>query len=213
MKKGVYTEDLSEDFLKKYVPVASHLVTKDYKKIVDFSKKVKFPVVLKIVSPQAIHKSDIGGVKIVEKEEELEKSYEELIRVVKKRKLTLKGILAQKFVEGTQLIIGLKKDPSFGHVIMFGLGGIYTEILKDVSFRVCPITDEDAGAMINELKSKQIILGARGQKPLNIKILKEVLVKASKIPLRNLNLEELDINPFVLNSKDGCVVDARMVFD
>ena len=162
------------------------------------------------MSKQALHKTEIKGVKIVRKKQELQKEFTNLIKISKRKKLKLQGILVQEYHEGIQLILGIKKDPVFNHVLLFGLGGIYTEILKDISIRACPITLKDAESMINDLRSKEIIYGARGQKS-NVTLLKKLLVKTSKIPLKHKNILELDINPLILNEKSAYVVDARMV--
>ncbi|MSR86016.1 hypothetical protein EXS74_01315, partial [Candidatus Woesearchaeota archaeon] len=157
MQKGVYTEDTTEDFLRAYIPVAKHLLTDSFDDALQAVKKLSFPAVLKIISPDALHKSDIKGVRFVKNFEELREQYQSLLDIVHKNKLRLKGILIQEYIEGTSVIIGLKKDVSFGHVLVFGIGGIYTELLKDVSFRVCPITLEDAEEMIQELQMKDLL--------------------------------------------------------
>lgn len=211
MKKCVYSELETEELLAKYLPVAKHIVTKKVEDAQKYSKKIKFPLVLKIISKDALHKSDIGGVIIVYEEKDFVKSYNKLLGISKKKKLRLQGILVQEFVNGESVIIGLKKDTTFGHAIMVGIGGILAELLKDVSFRVCPVNEKDAEEMINELRMKSVLFGYRGQKKVNIEFLKKIIVKVSKIPLKHKDIEELDINPFVINSENGKVVDARML--
>ncbi|MBW2969278.1 acetate--CoA ligase family protein, partial [Candidatus Woesearchaeota archaeon] len=146
-----------------------------------------------------------NGVRIVSNQEELEKEFKDL----KKIKGT-KSFLVQEFVKGTELIIGLKKDNSFGHALMFGIGGVMVELLKDVSFRICPINKNDAQEMIDELKAKDLLKGFRGSKEVNLNLLKNILVKVSEIPLKNSNIKELDINPLIINDKKAFVVDARL---
>ena len=119
--------------------------------------------------------------------------------------------MVQKFVEGENLIIGIKKDEVFNHVILFGVGGIFTEIIDDISIRKCPINKHDAKEMIDELRARKIFYGFRGKK-LNVELLKRILIKVSEIPNKHKDIEELDINPFILNEKDGKVVDARITF-
>ncbi|MFH1592583.1 MAG: acetate--CoA ligase family protein [Candidatus Woesearchaeota archaeon] len=208
MEKEVYTEYRAEKLLKKFVPVVKNQLVNDIKEI----KFKKFPLVLKIISLGALHKSDIGGVKVVGNKEELERGFKSLINLAKKKRLKLEGILVQEFVKGYELIVGIKKDSVFGHVLLFGAGGIYTEILKDISIRACPITLKDADSMIQDLKTKDILYGARGEKA-NVGKLKKNLVKISKIPLRYKKIEELDINPLIVNKKDVLVADARIVFE
>ena len=206
MKREVLTEYEAEKLLKSYLPIAKNQLVNSFDQI----KLKKYPLVLKIMSKQALHKTDIGGVKIVRNKQELQEEFNNLIKISKRKKLKLQGILVQEYHEGHQLILGIKKDPVFNHVLLFGLGGIYTEVLKDISIRSCPITLKDAESMINDLKSKDIIYGARGKKS-NINLLKKLLVKTSKIPLKYKNILELDINPLILNEKTAHVVDARMV--
>ncbi|MBW3015114.1 acetate--CoA ligase family protein [Candidatus Woesearchaeota archaeon] len=207
MKKGVMIGKDAYSYIKRYVPIAKHVITKKLSEAESFTKKSKYPVVLKIISKQAIHKTDIKGIRIANNHLELQKHFNDLLLLSAKKKLRLEGILVQEHVKGKEVIIGLKKDPTFGQVIMFGLGGIYVELLKDVSFRVCPITPNDAEQMINELKGKKLLQGIRGEKPVNMKLLKKSLVSISRIK----NIEELDINPFIINSKFGKAVDIRIL--
>jgi succinyl-CoA synthetase beta subunit len=206
-KKVVFTGYKSEKFLSRFLPVSTSQIIKRFSKI-----KIKPPLVLKIISKDALHKSDIGGVRIVTKEEDLESNFNELIKITKRKKLKLEGIMVQKFEEGEGLIIGIKQDPVFNHVILFGLGGIFTEVLEDTSIRKCPITEKDAEEMISELKASKVLHGFRGKK-YDLNLLKKVLVSISKIPLKHKTISELDINPFILNEKTGTVVDARIVFE
>ncbi len=207
MKKEILTEVEAEKILKSYVSIAKNQLVHLSREI-----KIKPPLVLKIISKQVIHKSDIGGVKIVKTKEELEREFNDLIKIAKRKKIRLQGILAQEYHEGHQLIIGIKKDPTFQHVLLLGAGGIYTEIMKDISIRACPITEKDAESMINDLKYKEALEGKRGKKA-NMSLLKQTLVKVSKIPLKYKKLQELDINPLIVNEKTAKVVDARMVFE
>jgi acyl-CoA synthetase (NDP forming) len=129
-----------------------------------------------------------------------------------KIKVKKPNILVQKYTEGKQIIIGLKKDPTFGHVLAFGLGGIFTEILKDVSFRICPITEQDAELMIQEIKGYSILKGYRNSSA-NIKSIKQILMKTSELAKKYPKIKELDINPLIVNEKQATIVDARIIFD
>ncbi|MBD3303888.1 acetyl-CoA synthetase [Candidatus Woesearchaeota archaeon] len=209
MKK--LTEPKAEKLLSKYLPIAKSILTKKEKEAKAFAKKTKYPVMLKLISPDALHKTEIKGIRKAGNEEELTKEFKNLTSTAKKKKIKLDGILVQEHIKGAETIIGLKNDPTFGHVILFGIGGVFVELLKDVSFRVCPITQKDAEEMINELKAKKLLQGFRGEKPANMKILKNTLVKTSKIPEKHKNIEELDINPFIINDKSGKVADARAI--
>ncbi len=209
----VLTEYKAEQVLKKYLPIAKNQLVKKKQQAINFSKKLKFPIALKIISPQAVHKSDIGGVLIINSLEEIDKGFDKLVDIAKKKKLKLEGILVQEFIQGQQLIIGIKKDPTFNYVIMLGIGGIYVETLKDVTFRVCPITEEDSESMIQDLKYKDIILGTRGQKPVNTEKLKNILIKISQLPFKLKKISELDINPLIMYNNEAKVVDVRLVLD
>ncbi len=206
MQKRFLTAYKAEQFLSKYLPTSKNQLVNSLDKI-----KLKTPFVLKIISPQALHKSDINGVRIIKNKSDIENNFKNLVHASKKHRLKLEGIMVQEYVEGEKLIIGIKKDPVFGHVIVFGLGGVFTELLDDIAIRKCPITEQDAEEMINDLRASKIFHGFRGIN-LNIELLKEVLVKTSKIPLKHKDISELDINPFILNEKEGKVVDARIVF-
>lgn len=206
MKKRFLTAYKAEKFLSKYLPTSKNQLVKSPDKIT-----IKAPLVLKIISPQALHKSDIRGVRIIKDQKDIISEFRSLLYISQKNKMQLEGIMAQEYLEGEKIIIGIKKDPVFGHMILFGLGGIFTEVLDDIAVRKCPITMDDADDMINELRASKIFHGFRGIK-LNINLLKSVLVKTSNIPLKHKDITELDINPFILNDKDGRVVDARIVF-
>jgi acetate---CoA ligase (ADP-forming) subunit beta len=184
--------------LEKYkIPVAKYQTISEKDLL-----KLKFPIVLKAISEKIIHKTEAGAVQICKTEKEARTAFARMKK--------LGQILAQEFVEGQQIIIGTKRDTTFGQTIMFGLGGIFVEIFRDVSFRVCPITEEDADEMIGEIKSKQLLLGFRNQKAVNLKLLKETLVNASKLAVKE-NPAEMDINPFIINDKAGAAVDVRIV--
>lgn len=201
----VYTDYEAEKFLSKYLPVARNQLVQRVEEI-----KIKLPFVLKIISKDALHKSEIRGVRIIHHPEEVESNFSALLSIAKEKKLQLDGILVQEYSKGMETIIGIKRDEVFGHVLMFGLGGIFTEVLEDIAIRKCPITYQDAGEMIDELKARKIFYGFRGQR-VHLGFLKRMLVRASLIPLKLKELQELDINPFILGEHGGKVVDARMV--
>ncbi len=200
--------DESLNFVGKYLQTARNYLVTDFSEI-----RQNFPLVLKLVSPDAVHKTELRGVRIIKDASSLTTEFNDLISTAKKKRLKIEGILVQEFISGKEVIIGIKKDPSFGHVIMFGLGGIMVELLKDVSFRVCPISEHDAESMIDDLKGKGLLTGFRGEPAVNLNLLKKILVKASYIPVKNTNISELDINPLIINEKDAFVVDSRIVLD
>jgi acetate---CoA ligase (ADP-forming) len=181
---------------------------------VTLSKGMGYPVVLKIISPDVIHKSDAGGVKLgLETDRQVEQAYEEIIDSVTRKHPQAKilGIAVQHMApSATEVIIGMTKDSQFGAALMFGLGGIFVELLKDVSFRVTPVTRQDAGEMVREIKGFKMLTGFRGQPPVDLNALEEMLVKVSHFIDANPQITELDLNP-VFAYPDGAVaVDARI---
>ncbi|MGV8142322.1 MAG: acetate--CoA ligase family protein [Candidatus Pacearchaeota archaeon] len=207
MKQEVLNAYESHKFLGKVIPVPETQFVRKYSEIT-----LKCPLVLKIVSEQAIHKTEIGGIRIVNHQTEISESFNELIAIAKKNKIKLEGILVQEFIEGQQLIIGLKKDITFGHVILLGLGGIFTEILNDVAIRKCPINLQEAQTMLDELQASKLFHNFRNIK-LNTEVLKETLVNLSLYTKKHKEIKELDINPFILNDKIGKAVDLRIVLE
>ncbi len=194
--------------LKKYSILSSDFAeVRDETELKRAFKKFGNRLVLKVISGKIIHKTERGAVKICENESQAVLSFRQLKRLAGSVKGT---ILAQKFVEGQQVIIGAKKDATFGQAIMFGLGGIFVEIFKDVSFRVCPIDKKEAMRMISETKAFQVLSGARGQKKVNFGVLSETIAKASRLAVRE-GISEMDINPFIINDRTGAAVDVRIV--
>lgn len=166
------------------------------------ARNIGFPLVMKIVSPQIIHKSDAGGVKIgLSSEQEVRKGYNDIIRNVRKhnKDSVIKGILVQEMVKsGKETIIGAKRDPLFGPLLMFGLGGIYVEVLKDVTFRIAPVTEKDTREMIESIKSVKLLKGARGEKPSDLQALAQNLQRLSQLVTDFPEVEEFDMNPLLV---------------
>ena len=215
-EKRSLLETEAKELLKEYkIPVPDFKLIKSEDEIAGLAKEINFPIVMKIVSPDIIHKSDAGGVKVgVKNEEEAKMAYQEIMYRVKKYKEEAKiiGVIACKIIpQSTEIIIGMMKDPSFGPVIMFGLGGIFVEVLKDVSFRIIPLEERDAREMITEIKGYEILKGARGESPKDIKAIREVLMKVSKLTMENPEITEIDLNPVFIFEKGLQVIDARMI--
>jgi len=176
---------------------------------------VRYPVVMKIVSKDVIHKTDVGGVKInISSAEEAKKAYQDIILNVKEKlpEAEIEGIWLEEMVSGTELIIGTATDPTFGKMIMFGLGGIFVEVLKDVSFRLIPIHLKNAEAMYEEIKARHILEGARGMPKVNRKRLQEILVYVSEF-VHNFPVKEMDINPLVVTKNGLKAIDVRIVLE
>ena len=180
-----------------------------------FAKAIGFPVVLKIISPDIIHKSDIGGVKLgLGDGATVGKAYDEIMAAGKSRQPSAKidGVSVQNMAEpGVEVIIGVSRDQQFGPVLMFGMGGILVELLKDVSFRIVPITRYDAHEMIREMKSFPLLEGYRGSEPASIEALEDVLLKVSELAAKTPQIKEMDLNPVCARRDDAIAVDARSV--
>ena len=181
---------------------------------VKIAEDIGYPVVLKIVSPQVVHKTEAGGVKIgIEDEEELRQAYNKIMTSVKEKvpDADIKGISIDEMVKGTELIIGTTVDPQFGHMIMFGIGGIFVEIYEDVSFRLVPITTGDAMEMLNEIKGRPLLDGARGRPKADDKQLVDILIKVSELVEKHPDIQEMDLNPLMVTERGILAVDARVI--
>jgi len=215
-EKRSLLETEAKELLREYgIPVPDFKLIKSEDEIVGLAKEINFPIVMKIVSPDIIHKTDAGGVKVgIKDEKEAKAAYQDIIYKVKKYKKEAKisGIIAYSMIpQGTEIIIGIMKDPHFGPVIMFGLGGIFVEILKDISFRILPLEERDAEEMISEIKGYQILKGIRGETPKDVKSIRDVLMKISQLVMDNPEIKEIDLNPVFLFNQGLQVVDARMI--
>lgn len=216
--RSILTEFESKKILKQAgIPVVETKLAKTQKEAVSLSQKMSFPVVLKIVSPDVIHKSDSGGVKLsINNVTEVKKAYDEIFKKVRKQypHVVIHGVSLQKMVRpGTEVIIGTSKDPQFGPVIMFGLGGIFVELLKDVSFRVIPVEQRDAQEMIKEIKGYPLLQGFRGKEPASLSALVEIILKISKLMEENPQIKELELNPIFAYRNKAVAVDARIILE
>ncbi len=187
------------------------------KEAVAAAKKMGYPVVMKIISPQITHKSDIGGVKLnLQNEGQVKNAYDEIMKAVGKKaaKAAIEGVSLQKMAQpGLEVVMGMTKDPQFGPMLMFGLGGTFVEVLKDVSFRILPLSGEDAGDMIRGIKARRLLEGYRGQPAVDIKYLEELLMKLSGFIMENPEIKEMDINPLIAYKKGAVAVDARIILE
>ena len=216
--RSILTEFESKKILKQAgISVVETKLAKTQKEAVSLSQKMGFPVALKITSPDVIHKSDSGGVKLsINSIAEVKKAYDEILKKVRKQypDAIIHGVSVQKMaLPGTEVIVGTSKDPQFGPVIMFGLGGIFVELLKDVSFRVIPVEPRDAQEMIKEIKGYPLLQGYRGKEPANISALIEIILKISKLIEENPQIKELELNPIFAYKNKAVAVDARIILE
>jgi len=214
--RTVLTEVESKQVLEDAgLPIASTRLARDAAEAAKLAAEAGFPVVLKIVSPDITHKSDAGGVKVaLASAEEVTAAYDEIVAAARRydSDAKIEGVAVQKMApQGTEVIIGMSKDPQFGPVLMFGLGGILVEVLKDVAFRIVPLEPKDAAAMVREIKGFPVLEGVRGQDPSDIAALEKLILQLSEFAEAHPEVDEIDLNP-VFAYKDGCLaVDARIV--
>jgi len=198
-------------------PLASFALVKTEEECLEQAERLGFPVVLKVVSPQILHKIDVGGVRLnIEDREHALKAYREMMTGIKQKmpEAEIWGVLVQKMIKGgKETILGLKRDPLFGPVIMFGLGGVYVEATRDVSFRIAPLRELTAARMVREIRGYRILEGFRGEERSDVEKIEECLKRLSQLALDFPEINELDINPLIVLSqgKGALVVDARIL--
>lgn len=197
------------------VPVVPTRLARSREEAVAIAREAGFPVVLKVVSNEITHKSDVGGVKLgLQDDAAVAEAFDSILASVKAAapQATVEGVAVQKMAPaGTEVIVGVNSDPQFGPVLMFGLGGILVEVLEDVSFRIVPIEPRDARQMVREIKGAKLLQGFRGQPPADIAALEDLLLRVSQFVEAHPDVAELDLNP-VFAYPDGAVaVDARIV--
>ena len=186
------------------IPMVPEKVSDDKQQLIDFATEIGYPVVAKVVGP--IHKSDVGGVALnIRSEKHLALEFERMMEIEGAR-----SVMVQKMIRGTELFIGAKYEPRFGHVVLCGMGGIFVEVLKDVSSGLAPLSYPEASSMIHSLRAYKIIKGTRGQKGVNEKKYTEIIVRLSTLLRFATEIKELDINPLLADEDDVVAVDARI---
>ncbi len=212
----ILTEHESKKLLAKYeIAVTKESIAKNADEAYAIASQIGTPVAMKISSPDISHKSDVGGVELNIAASDAKATYDKIISRIMKAlpDARIEGILVQQMAPpGHEVIVGLKKDAQFGHALMFGLGGIFVEVYKDVSFRVTPIGIKEALDMISEIKGYPILKGIRGRKPADIDAIARVLVSVSEIAQKE-NIIELDINPLIAGENGAIAVDARAMIE
>lgn len=213
----ILTESESQKFLKRYgISIPKAILARNKKEALLAAEKIKYPVVLKVMSREIIHKSDAGCVMAnIKNPAELSGAFLKILRNAKSfnPKAKISGVLVEELLGGAEVMIGAKKDPQFGHILVFALGGKFVEILKDSSIRLAPIEKKEARAMIKELKGYKILRGCRGEAPANLEKIEDALLKVSKMVSENPQISEMDINPLFAGEKNAVVGDARIIFE
>lgn len=198
------------------IPVARWGIARTPEEAKEIADEIGYPVVLKVVSPDIIHKSDAGGVRLNVGEDEVEREFREMMLNLERKfpNARIDGVLVQEMVgEGVEVIVGMKRDPSFGPVVMFGLGGIFVEVFRDVTFRVAPLTREDAMEMIKKVRAYRILSGYRSVRRADVDALADVLVRVSTLAIENESVVEMDLNPVKVMEKGCVVVDVRIALE
>ncbi len=205
----------TEKLLRKYgIPFARTVPVKSVEDAVAAAGKLGYPVVLKVDSGNVMHKTDAGGVVTdIRTDQELAKAFRDIKKTVKRKVpgARIEGMLVQPMVDGREVIVGAKRDPQFGPVVMFGLGGIFVELMKDVSFRLLPIRRKEAAEMIREIKGYPALRGLRGQKPVKFSSLEKVILGVSRLMWDNGDIEEMDLNPVMASGQGAVAADARII--
>ena len=211
-------EDEANKILESYgFPVVPCELASSPTQSATIAERIGFPVVMKVDSDDIVHKSDVGGVVLnISTSREAELAFGRIMQHIREARpeAVIKGIQVSKMISsGEEVILGIKRDPSFGPVIMFGLGGLYVEVFKDVSFRIAPVDDAIAESMIKDTKSHRILEGIRGKAPRDLSCIRDCLVRLSQLALDCPQIKELDINPLIVLDKGmGCyVADARLM--
>ena len=207
------SEHESKELLRSYeIPVTREIEANDQKGLLEAIQEIGFPLVIKACGPKLSHKTERGLVRVdIRSAEEATAAFDEIMNEVKDDG---GSVLVQEMVKGQrELVIGLTRDPQFGPCVMFGLGGIFTEVLKDISFRVAPIETYDAFEMMREIKARKILEAVRGMPPADLDQLADILVKVGNIGVEQEHIKEIDINPVILAGSQPVAVDALVVLN
>jgi acetyl-CoA synthetase (ADP-forming) len=214
-RKALLPDEVMDVIKTSGISTPDYVMAKTAKEAIEASRTIGFPVVLKIASSDVLHKSDIGGVAVdVGSEEEVEKRYAEIMENLAKNisDACIMGILVQKQVrQATEVIIGGIRDEQFGPAVMFGLGGVFVELFKDVAFRIAPVTETEALEMMKEIKGYPILSGYRGMKELDISQITKTIVTISELISNVDEIKEVELNPLFVYEKDTIAVDARII--
>jgi len=197
------------------VPVVEARLARTKEEAIAQTNELGYPAVLKVVSAQIAHKTDVGGVKLnLQSADDVAAAFDAIMDAARKAapEATIDGVSVQRMAEpGIEVIVGMSTDPQFGPVLMFGLGGVLVEVLKDVAFRIVPIVQRDARQMVREIQAFPVLQGYRGQEPADLEALEALLVKLSEFIEAHPEIAELDLNPVFAYAKGAVVVDARII--
>jgi acetyltransferase len=209
-------ETESRELLAEYgISLPEAVLTRNLDELAQAADNINYPAAMKVVCPDIIHKSDAGGIKLdLKNERDLRMAFKEILtntgRFTGEERI-VGTLISPMAVKGQECIVGVIKDPQFGPVVMFGLGGIFVEVLKDVAFRVAPLAKKDIEEMITEIKGYPLLTGIRGEKPKDISAIKDILAKISEIAIDNPEIKEIDLNPVIVQEEGAAIVDSRII--
>lgn len=210
----VLLEPESKAVLEQWrIPTVHCEVAASPEQAVELAHSIGFPVVLKILSPHILHKTDADGVRLdLKTEQDVRSAFEEIVKNAKSSfpSASISGVTVQKMVSGIEVVVGVAKDFQFGHALMFGLGGLWVELLRDTTFRLIPIDAADADEMIRDIKGFPLLQGHRGYRP-DIESLRTILLSVSDLIMAHPDIEEMDLNPVITSASGTFVADARLV--
>jgi acyl-CoA synthetase (NDP forming) len=199
------------------IPVPESYIAKNVEEAVKMGSQIGFPLALKVVSPQILHKTDVGGVALnIDSEDVLRDAYQKLITKVARNKpeAQILGVLVEKMMPpATEVIVGGIRDSQFGPAVMFGMGGIFAEVYEDVAFRVAPLDKMDALSLMNEIKGSKILKGFRGEPAADTDAIIKVLLNVSGLMTEHNSISQLDLNPVIVYSDSACAVDSRIIME
>jgi acetate---CoA ligase (ADP-forming) subunit beta len=211
--KATLSEYESKQVLEAYqIPVTREVLVEDFKDLAKAAQEIGYPLVLKGCSSDISHKTEKGLIRVdIRNEGEATAAFEEIIAGMGGKE---NAVLVQEMVKGQrELVIGLTRDAQFGPCVMFGLGGIFTEILKDISFRIAPLEKRDALEMMRDIKGHKILDAVRGMEAADLDVLADILIKVGQIGMENDRIKEIDINPVILSGSKPVAVDALVVLE
>jgi len=214
-RKYLLEPEAKEICLAYGMPTPAFGVAQDPSEAIELASEIGFPVVLKVVSQDVLHKTEAGGVLLdLNSKEQVEDGYDQIIRKVRayNDKARISGVLVQHMApKGVEVIVGGLRDSQFGPTVLFGLGGIFVEVLKDASFRVSPLSELDSRQMIREIHAYSILQGARGQPASDEEAIVRILQSTSKIMMENQAIQQMDLNPVIVYASGANIVDARII--
>jgi acyl-CoA synthetase (NDP forming) len=212
----VLTELESKELLRSLgIPTTDMRLAASVEEAVTLSREIGYPCVLKVSSPDITHKSDAGGVKVgLANEQDVAQAYKAIMSACKEKfpEAAIEGVTVQNMARpGLEVIVGMATDPQFGPVIMFGLGGVWVEVLKDVSFKIAPLTKHDAKSAIREIRAARLLDGFRGSEPVDTAALEDILLRVSEFVSKTPEVKEMDLNPIFAYPEGAMAVDARVI--